>query len=117
MKIDRNSKRKDLLSLDGRETGSVIPLGDADLSHDLLRRRHLRYMQLGEKHRNRQKYEQAQRCIGKAIYLAVELDGPDHIQVAADLEALALVFFESGKHDLSASLMACACRIKRLFEN
>lgn len=75
-----------------------------------------KYKCLAEQHKQRKKLEAAQRCLEKAVYIAVTTYGPTHLEVGSNLQALGTVLHERGLSEAAAPLMARAKRILQTFE-
>lgn len=75
-----------------------------------------KYKCLAEQHKQRKKLEAAQRCLEKAVYIAVSTYGPTHLEVGSNLQELGTVLYERGMREAAAPLMARAKRILQTFE-
>lgn len=70
-----------------------------------------RYRNLAQENLQRQKVEAAQRCLEKAVYIAVKTYGPQHLEVGTNLLELGTVLYQRGHVEAAEPLMARAHRI------
>ncbi len=70
-----------------------------------------RYRNLAQENLQRQKVEAAQRCLEKAVYIAVKTYGPQHLEVGTNLLELGSVLYQRGHVEVAEPLMARAHRI------
>lgn len=72
-----------------------------------------KYKSLAKENMENQKLEEAQRCLEKAVYIAISAFGPAHEEVGTNLRDLSSVMHQRGMHEAAAPLMARAERILR----
>ena len=76
-----------------------------------------RYRSLAQENIQREKFDAAQRCLEKAVYIAVRTYGPTHIEVGTNLLDLGTVLHKRGFAEAAEPLMARARRILRVAGN
>lgn len=76
-----------------------------------------RYRNLAQENVQREKLGAAQRCLEKAVYIAVKTFGPTHLEVGTNLLELAAVLSRRGLTEVAEPLMARARRIFQLSGN
>jgi hypothetical protein len=89
-----------------------LPKGDKPEASFESRSRANKYRELAKQNLGRNKIVTAQRCLVKAMYLAMIIDHTEHLATASDLEDLADWAFKAGEHDIAKSLMMRAKQIK-----
>lgn len=87
-----------------RKTRKKNPMSDTST-------RMARYRNLAQENLQRQKVEAAQRCLEKAVYIAVKTYGPQHLEVGNNLLELGTVLYQRGHVEAAEPLMARAHRI------
>jgi len=70
-----------------------------------------RYRNLAQENMQRQKLDAAQRCLEKAVYIAVRTYGPTHLEVGTNLLELGSLLYQRGLTEVAEPLMARARRI------
>lgn len=70
-----------------------------------------RYRNLAQENLQRQKMDAAQRCLEKAVYIAVRTYGPTHLEVGTNLLELGTLLYQRGLTEVAEPLMARARRI------
>ncbi len=83
----------------------------AETSHADRDTRLSRYRSLAQENMQREKFGAAQRCLEKAVYIAVRTYGPTHLEVGTNLLALGTVLHKRGFVEAAEPLMARARRI------
>jgi hypothetical protein len=76
-----------------------------------------RYRSLAQENMQREKFDAAQRCLEKAVYIAVRTYGPTHLEVGVNLLELGSVLHKRGFVEAAEPLMARARRILRAAGN
>ncbi|MDZ4838111.1 MAG: tetratricopeptide repeat protein [Candidatus Melainabacteria bacterium] len=76
-----------------------------------------RYRSLAQENLQRQKFDAAQRCLEKAVYIAVRTYGPTHLEVGTNLLELGTVLHRRGFVEAAEPLMARARRILKSVGN
>ena len=76
-----------------------------------------RYRSLAQENMLREKFEAAQRCLEKAVYIAVRTYGPTHLEVGTNLLELGTVLHKRGHSEVAEPLIARAQRILRSVGN
>lgn len=98
-------------------TGENPAVGIILRSKKLADKRLKKYRLLSEKHHERGKIAQSERCLEKAVYISLNTLNSDDFQVAADIEKLATLAYQQGKISSAEALMMRAKRIKSKFES
>ena len=72
-----------------------------------------KYKTLAKENMESDRLEEAQRCLEKAVYIAISAFGPGHEEVGTNLRDLGSVMHQRGMHEAAEPLMARAERILR----